>query len=221
MFLSQDTVSVLKNFSDINKSILITPGKKLRTVSVMNNILADADITEEFEQEVGIYDLNQFLSCLSLIPGCELTVNGDSIVISNDKNSINYRCSDPSVIKAPPNKKITLPSEDVQVVLTEGHLETVRKAAAVLQISDASLVGDRENIYLTVSDKRNSGSNSYEIKVGDTDAEFRFNFTVENLKMLGSDYDVTISEKGLARFESHSRPLVYHIALEPDSIYTP
>ena len=219
MYLSQETVSILKNFSTINQSILIKAGKKLRSMSVMKNILSEADIIEEFEKDVAIYDLNQFLNCLTLIPGGEITLDDTSIVVSDGTNSIDYRYSDPSVISAPPEKELKLPSEDVEVVLTEDHLETVKKAAALLQNPDVSLVGDGSTIYLTVRDKKNSGSNSYKIEVGETEVDFQFNLKVENLKLLAGDYDVTISQKNLARFTSHSRPLVYFIALEPDSTY--
>ena len=220
MYLSTETVSLLKNFATINQSILIKAGKKVRSMSVMKNILVEADINEEFGRDVAIYDLNQFLNCLSLIPGAEINLDSNSIVITDGTNSIDYRYSDPSVITAPPDKELKLPSEDVQVVLSEDNLETVKKAAAVLQIPDVSLVGDGEKIFLTVRDKKNSGSNSYRIEVGETDSTFQFNLKVENLKLVPGDYDVTISSKNLAKFESHSRPLVYFIAIEPDSSYT-
>ena len=220
MYLSTETVSLLKNFATINQSILIKAGKKVRSMSVMKNILVEADINEEFGRDVAIYDLNQFLNCLSLIPGAEINLDNNSIVITDGTNSIDYRYSDPSVITAPPDKELKLPSEDVQVVLSEDNLETVKKAAAVLQIPDVSLVGDGEKIFLTVRDKKNSGSNSYRIEVGETDSTFQFNLKVENLKLVPGDYDVTISSKNLAKFESHSRPLVYFIAIEPDSSYT-
>ena len=219
MYLSTETVSLLKNFATINQSILIKAGKKVRSMSVMKNILVEADIDEEFGRDVAIYDLNQFLNCLSLIPGAEINLDSNSIVITDGTNSIDYRYSDPSVITAPPDKELKLPSDDVQVVLSEDNLETVKKAAAVLQIPDVSLVGDGEKIFLTVRDKKNSGSNSYRIEVGETSSTFQFNLKVENLKLVPGDYDVTISAKNLAKFESHSRPLVYFIAIEPDSNY--
>tara|TARA_R110002049_G_scaffold212535_2_gene383700 strand:+ start:242 stop:907 length:666 start_codon:yes stop_codon:yes gene_type:complete len=219
MFLSSDTVSVLKNLSTINQSILIKAGKKLRSMSVMKNILVEADITEEFTRDVAIYDLNQFLNCLSLIPGAEVELGTNSITITDGTNSIDYRYSDPSVITAPPEKELVLPSEDVCVVLTEDNLDTVRKAAAVLQIPDVSLIGDGTTIYLTVRDKKNSGSNSYRIAVGEATVVFQFNLKVENLKLLQGDYDVVISSKNLAQFTSHSRPVTYFIAIEPDSTY--
>ena len=219
MYLSTETVALLKNFSTINQSILIKEGKKIRSMSVMKNILVEAEIDEEFTRDVAIYDLNQFLNCLSLVPGAEINLEENSIVITDGTNSVDYRYSDPSVIAAPPDKELKLPSEDVSVVLTEDHLETVKKAAAVLQIPDVSLVGNGEVIELTVRDKKNSGSNSYRIQVGETDTVFQFNLKVENLKLVPGDYDVTVSSKNLAKFESHSRPLVYFVAIEPDSTY--
>ena len=219
MYLSTETVSLLKNFATINQSILIKAGKKIRSMSVMKNILVEAEIDEEFTRDVAIYDLNQFLNCLSLVPGAEINLEENSIVITDGTNSVDYRYSDPSVIAAPPDKELKLPSEDVSVVLTEDHLDTVKKAAAVLQIPDVSLVGNGEVIELTVRDKKNSGSNSYRIQVGETDTVFQFNLKVENLKLVPGDYDVTVSSKNLAKFESHSRPLVYFVAIEPDSTY--
>lgn len=219
MKLTPDTLALLKNFSAINQSILIRAGKQLRSMSVMKNILVEASITEEFSRDVAIYDLNQFLNCLSLIEGAEVNLEEHAIVITNGTDSIEYRYSDPSVIAAPPEKELKLPSDDVCAVLTEEQLATVKKAAAVLQIPDVSLVGDGERIYLTVRDKKNSGSNSYKIAVGETASTFSFNLKVENLKLLAGDYDVILSQKNLAKFSSHSLPLVYFVALEPDSTF--
>ena len=190
-------------------------------MSVMKNILVKASIQEEFEKVVAIYDLNQFLNCLSLIPGAEIDLNSSSITISNGKTSIDYRYSDPSVITSPPEKELSLPSEDVCVVLTEEHLESVKKAAAVLQIPDVSLIGNGEKIYLTVRDKKNSGSNSYRVEVGETGDVFQFNMKVENLRLINGDYDVVISAKNLAYFTNHGRPVSYYIAMEPDSTFEP
>ena len=220
MKLSQETVALLKNFSSINQSILIRAGKQLRSMSAMKNILVEAEIVEEFSRDVAIYDLNQFLNCLSLVNNADVNLEEHAIVITDGTNSIEYRYSDPSVINAPPEKELKLPSEDVCVVLTEDHLDTVKKAAAVLQIPDVSLIGDGENIYLTVRDKKNSGSNSYRIIVGQSTATFQFNLKVENLKLIAGDYDVVVSEKNLARFENHSRAVVYFVAIEPDSTFT-
>ena len=148
-----------------------------------------------------------------------MNLQENSIEISDGSNTIEYRYSDPSVITAPPDKELTLPSEDVCVVLSEEHLDTVKKAAAVLQIPDVSLIGDGNEIRLTVRDKKNSGSNAYSILVGETDLVFAAHLKTENLKVLPGDYDVIVSSKNLAKFTSHSRPITYFIAIEPDSSF--
>ena len=224
MYLSQDTVQILKNFSTINSNIMIRKGSKIRTWTVSKTILGEASVVEEFPTDVAIYDLNQFLNCLSLIPGAEVQLNEDVVTITDGTNSIDYRCAVPSSISTPPDKSINLPSQDVCVVLTEDNLETVKKAASVLQIPDVSLVGDGERIFLTVRDKSNTGSNSYKIDVGEADAVFQLNLKVENLKLLPGDYDVVIScassDKTIGHFTNHARAVEYYIPFENDSTYT-
>ena len=62
MKLSENTLAILKNFSGINNSILVKSGNKLRTISVAKNILAEAEIIEEFPKNFAIYDLSKFLN---------------------------------------------------------------------------------------------------------------------------------------------------------------
>ena len=64
MKLSENTITILKNFSGINQSILVKKGNKLRTISIAKNILSEAEISENFPRDFAIYDLNQFLNCL-------------------------------------------------------------------------------------------------------------------------------------------------------------
>ena len=84
MKLSESTLLLLKNFKDINQSILFKKGSKLRTMSVMKNILAEATIDEELPKDFGIYDLSQFLNGLELhkphVPNLDFT-NENHVVI--------------------------------------------------------------------------------------------------------------------------------------------
>ena len=117
MKLSDSTLSLLKNFSTINTSILFKQGNKLRTMSVMKNILAEATIAEEFPKDFGIYDLNQFLNGLGLHNNPELDFENDNhVVIKEGKMRSKYFFADPNVIITPPDKPIELPSEDVTSV---------------------------------------------------------------------------------------------------------
>ena len=111
MKLSDKTLSLLKNFSSINQSILFKQGNKLRTISVMKNILAEATITEDIPQDFGIYDLNQFLNGLGLHNSPELDFgNAGHVVIKEGRMRSKYFFADKSVIVTPPDKEINLPS---------------------------------------------------------------------------------------------------------------
>jgi len=220
MKLSDSTLTVLKNFAGINNSILVKEGKKLRTISVAKNILAEANIEEEFPRDVAIYDLNQFLNGLGLHADPDLDFSPESyITIKEGKRRVKYFYADPQVIVAPPEKEITLPSEDVCFQLDSTALDKLLKAAAVYQLPDLSAIGEAGVVKLVVRDKKNDTSNEYAVVVGETDKEFVFNFRVENIKIIPGAYDVVVSSKLLSKFSNTRYDLQYYIALEPDSTF--
>ena len=220
MKLSDNTLSVLKNFSSINQSILFKHGSRLRTISVMKNILAEVTITEELPQDFGIYDLNQFLNGLGLHQSPELDFTNDTyVVIKEGKMRSKYFFADPNVIVTPPDKPLELPSEDVSFELSTDQLDKLLKAAGIYQLPDLSVVGGDGVVKVLVRDKKNDTSNSFAIAVGETDSTFNFNFKVENIKILPGTYDVDVSQKLLSRFTSKNHDLTYYIALEPDSTF--
>ena len=221
MNLSDDTLTILKNFAGINNSILVKKGTQLRTISVAKNILAEAVIGEDFPRDFAIYDLNQFLNGLSLHQDPNLDFSPESyITIKEGKRRVKYFYADPNVIISPPEKEITLPSEDVHFQLETTSLEKLLKAAAVYQLPDLSAVGGNGVVKLVVRDKKNDTSNEYAITVGETDKEFTFNFKVENIKIIPGAYDVIVSSKLLSKFSNTNRfDLKYYIALEPDSTF--
>jgi|TARA_Y100000592_G_scaffold92658_1_gene154691 hypothetical protein len=218
MKLSETTLNLLKNFSSINQSILFKSGTKLRTISVMKNILVEATVTEDFPRDFGIYDLNQFLQGMSLHSSPELDFAEDEFVtIREGKMRSKYFFADPSVIVSPPEKEINLPSEDVSFDLTSQQLEKLKKAASVYQLPDISAIGEAGVVKLVARDKKNGTSNDFSIVVGETDQEFVCNFKEENLKIIPGNYAVTISSKLLSKFENTGLDVVYYVALEPDS----
>ena len=218
MKLTDNTLNILKNFAGINNSILVKQGNKLRTISMAKNILAEADISEEFPRDFAIYDLNQFLNGLSLHQDPDLDFNEDTYLsIKEGKRRVKYFFADPNVITAPPEKDITLPTKDVCFQLDSASLEKLVKAAQVYQLPDLSAIGEAGVIKLVVRDKKNDTSNEYAIVVGETDKEFSFNFKVENIKIIPGAYDVVVSSKLLSKFTNTKYNLTYYIALEPDS----
>ena len=220
MKLSDKTLTLLKNFSTISQSILFKHGSSLRTISVMKNILAEAQIDEEIPKDFGIYDLNQFLNGLALHQKPELDFEDDSyVIIKEGRSRSKYFFADPKVIVTPPDKEITLPDETVSFELSTSQLDKLLKAAAIYQLPDLCVVGGEGVVKVLVRDKKNDTSNDFSIVVGETDSTFSFNFKVENIKIVPGTYNVVVSQKLLSRFTCQNYALKYYIALEPDSTF--
>jgi hypothetical protein len=186
----------------------------------MKNILVEANISEEFDKDFGIYDLNQFLNGLSLHASPELDFTNDEyVLIKEGRMRSKYFFADPSVIVAPPEKEITLPSEDVSFELSSQQLEKLKKASSIYQLPDVSVIGEAGVIKLVARDKKNNTSNDFSIIVGETEDEFTFNFKEENLKIVPGNYDVIVSSKLLSKFTNQNIDVTYYIALEPDSSF--
>ena len=217
MNLSSDTVNVLKNFSDINQNILVKPGNKIQTISTMKNILAEAEVSEKFEDEFAIYDLPEFLRSVELFEKPELKFNGGTNVkISQASQSIKYFFADKSVIVAP-SKGISMPDKHVTFTLKKDDFTKLMKAITGLNLPDVAVKGDGKTIKMIATDKKNKSSNQYSIDVGESDKKFTAYFRTENFKQIVDDYDVAISKAKISHFVNRNKPVQYWIALEPDS----
>jgi len=218
MKLTTETISVLKNFSTINANLMVKSGSSLSTMSAMKNIVAKANVTEEFLSDFAIYDLNEFLSALSLFGKPDLEFNDDFVIITEEgtSKSLKYWFSDPSVVTTP-SKEISMPSTELTFPLSSDTLNEITKAAAVIGVPDMALSGGK----LMVTDKKNSTANAYEtsLDVGDVAAEYKFWFKVENLKIMPGAYDVEVSSKKISHFTNTKLGVQYWIALEPESSY--
>ena len=217
MQLSNDTKDVLKNFSTINQNLLVKSGNVINTMSAMKNIVAKATIPDSFANEFAIYDLNEFLSAMSLFKSPTLDFGDQSVRLNEEGggSSLKYFFSDPSVVTTP-KTEITMPSVDVEFTFTQDTFNAISKASAVLGVLDVVLKGTAGgDIELTVTECKNETSNDFSIKVGDNSPnDFTYFFKVENLKLLGGDYKVQVSSKGISHFSHVNKSVEYFIALE-------
>ena len=219
MKLNDQTVSILKNFSTINQNLVIKEGSEIATMSAMKNIVAKATVEENFPVEFAIYDLNEFLSGLSLFKNPDLDFQENYVLVTESGSkgpTMKYWFSDSSVVTSP-NKEVTMPSSEVKFPLQSNVLSEVQKAAAVIGAPDMVLEDDE----LRVTDKKNDTANSYSTPL-DTEsngASYKFWFKVENLKLLPGCYDVEVSSKRISHFQNKKLPVGYFIALEPESSY--
>ena len=220
MKLSDQTLEVLKNFSDINTNILVKPGSELSTISTMKNILAKATITESFDKQFAVYDLSELLGIVSAIEKPDVDISNEKFMTigsTGSKSKAKYYYSDESVVTSH-QKDVVMPDADVNFQLKDEILSKLLKMAAIMKLPDLSLLGKKgQDVILKVHDKKNS-ANSYEEFVGtEASADFTFNFKIENLKIIPGDYDVAVSSKSISHFKNKVKPIEYWIALEPDS----
>ena len=219
MKLTSKTISILKNFSTINQNLMVKTGNTLSTMSAMKNIVAQAEVTEKFPQEFAIYDLNEFLSALSLFEEPELNFQDQYVTItqSSSRKSLKYWFSDPEVVTTP-SKAISMPSKEVTFKLSSDSLNEIQKAAAVIGAPDMALA----NGMIMVTDKKNDTANAYEddVDVNETEADYKFWFKTENLKLIDGSYDVEVSSKSISHFTNSAVGVEYWIALEPESTYS-
>lgn len=220
MKLSKQTLELLKNFSSINPSIAFKTGNRMKTMSILKNIVGDAIINENFPIDFAINDLNQFQNSISLFNDPELSFNNEKyLTISEGNKTLKYYFGDISLINYP-EKDLALPSIDISFNLNkEGDLLKILKASAIQSLPDLVVTGGEGIIQLIVRDRLNPTTNEYSINVGNTDKSFEFNFKIENLKLYPGSYTVEISRSKISKFVHQDLDLTYWIALEPDVKY--
>lgn len=216
MKLSKETLTLIKNFSDISGNLLIKPGTVLTTMSAQKSVMAKATVKDEFPIEFGIYDLSEFLGAISLFSDPDLEFTEKYVKIHEGQSGIKYYAADAAVLNTP-KRDIKFPEPDIDFVLKAETMAMIQKTSSVLRSSDVAVVGSKGKLSVQVKDKKNVTANSYEVDVGETDKDFKAYIKVEYLKFLPGEYQVSISSKHIARFVNTSIDVTYFVALEADS----
>lgn len=224
MKLSNDTISILKNFAAINTGLVFRQGNTIKTISSNRNILAEANITENIPSDFGIYDLNKFLTILSLHKdGPDLEIEQHNAIISGlgGRSKVSYRFCDPEMINTP-KKAVAMPAAEINFELTETDLEWILRTAAVLGSPNVAVTSDGTQISVLTYDANNDSESTNDIRVGDGNgSKYKMIFKTEAMKMIPGTYDVAISSKGVAHFKNKSKSIQYWIATETGSQFTP
>jgi hypothetical protein len=215
MKLDSRTLQVLKNYSSINPSILFREGNTLTTVTPTKTIFAKANLEQEFPSRFAIYDLNKFLSVLSLFDEPDLQIGDKSVTVQSGRKRVNYVFADPNSIVAPKSDTVNFPEADVSFELTAEVLADVTKALGVLRQPEIAVVGDGDRISLQTTNSKDPTSDVYSVDVGESDKVFTVYFKAENIRLLPDTYQVDIARAGISRFKS--KDLEYYIAVEQNS----
>ena len=216
MKLSEQTVSLLKNFASINQNLQFKSGNKLSTISAQKNILVNAELPEPFPSDFAIYDLNKMLGVMNLFPDPEMDIGDKTMKIGG---KVDYMFADPTMIVSPPEKELTFPEAEIKFTLTNAEFNQTIKAATLLGLPHICVEGKDGKINLVATDVHNSSSDEYRSELGETGMVFNMVFKIENLKLYAGDYDVELTSKGISKFSHTSSNLQYFIATESDSTF--
>ena len=219
MKISSETIGILKNFSGINANLVFKSGKELKTISEAKTIMATASILEDFPQEFGVYDLNEFLSLYNLMDEPNLEFSEKYLTISDGSQKIKYYYSEIEILTQP-SKDINMPECEVVLDLSSEILDKIRKAAAVLGHSELAFTCTGEDVTASVFNEKDATANTFDINLGIANSNtFNYVFSISNLKMLQGDYKVSISSRLISNWSNADNPLDYFIALEKSSSF--
>lgn len=217
MKLSEKTIAILKSFSTINKSIVLKPGNVIKTITPEKTLMAVAQIEDMIPSEACIYDLSRFLSILSLHNDPDVEFHDKYFVISEGKKKTRYVFADLSMVHAPADREVNFPTPDIEVSVEWADLQSVIKAAGVLQFSEIAFVGADGVCHLKAINSGSPTADTFGIELCPTKDTFTTIIKTENLKVLPRDYRVYISAKGISKFETTD--VTYFIGIDSKSTY--
>lgn len=213
MNMHKDTIAVLKNFATIHKCIKINSGNVLTIFNNTFPLFARAELQDVFPKSFSIYDLNQWLSTLSLFEDPEIEFFDKHMTISSGRMSAKYRYSAPSVTADQPSSSPDEQESLFSFDLRKEQLSELLKASSVLGLKEIEF--STNGIRCLNSD--NSGNaidNEYvtaieNLRFDDESVIKPIKVKVEVFKMLQVDYTVNISKK-LVKFSNSEHKLDYY-----------
>ena len=216
MKLSNETITLLKNYSTINPSVLFKQGNTIATISPQRSIFAKASITEDVPRQFAVAELNKFLGVLSMFKDPELNFNDNYVEICSGSKKVRYTYADVSAIITPPEKELKFPEAEVEFELKADDLNAAVKALSVMSLPELAITGDGENVMIQAISSKNSTADNYSQVVTTTDKKFRAILKTENLKLLNKDYKVSVA-KNIVKFEADD--IIYFVAVEANSTF--
>lgn len=216
MKLSEKTLTVLKNFSAINSSLVLQQGKVQKTISPEQTVLVEARLEDDFPEQFGIYDLSQFLGNVNMLKNPDMTFNDKFLTMDDGEMQLSYYACSPSLIKSPPvGKDLVLKKIDVAFDVSETTLTKILNLARLNNLSNISVVGKNGELRLQSHEKSNDTSNFVSTRLDAYNGDdFTVSFKTENLRMIPGSYHVEIMIDGFSKWVSANGDLTYFIAVE-------
>jgi hypothetical protein len=220
MKISQETQTILKNFTQINKGIVFHPGNKL--YSRRESLIADATVPEEFEREVGIFDLNQFLSIIGLYNDPVLDFGEAYLRIAEADGSAEtkYGYAPPGVVSGGtiPKKKLQeIPDNVIDFTITEEQWNKLQKALTILSKPEVKIVSDGSVVRIETSDHTKKDTNSFSLVLSADPHGISCNmvYNRDDMPLLKGSYQGIVTPRFTLFKNTSGFDLSYFVGIEP------
>jgi hypothetical protein len=225
--IPEKTVAVIKNFSQLNPSIVIS-SDKVEVISTNKSAIGRYIFEEPlpFEEQIGLFDTPEFLSILGIYKSPDVTTSEKYLTVSEGTSKVRYFTTaanllpkvliqnkfDASDIK----KRLDTVGCELEFVLPAEKLNMFLKMSQLLRAEWIFFESVDDTIRITVGDELESSNNTWEllittdIKANTLTTPIKLN--VSDLRLVPSDYDVKISTKGMSGWTSASG-IEYYIGI--------
>lgn len=208
MKLSDRTVSILKNVSSVNNTLVVKSGNVIKH-KPLEGIMpyVKATVAETFPVDFQIYNLQQLLALLNQFDEPDIEFFDDHLEIKDEaghEGNVTYASMDSLKDPIDYKRNIKMPSVEQSFKLSSNDLQSVFKAAKMLQQPQIAFIGDGKKLRLSTYDMHVRSADSFKFIVGETDRKFTMALDVTLINMLAGDYQVDLSFRGVARFMSEA-----------------
>lgn len=221
MKLSNTTLTILKNYAEINSNLIINPGNVLKTIHTPPTIYATAQIEEVFDKVFGIYDLKEFLATLAMFKNPDLTFNENCVdIIDLDDPNIRtkYWSADTKILTPLPTLK-AFPDPIATFTISNLSFKRIQKATATLKCPDVVLKGEKGGaVQAIVCDlgTNTKNKNSFTVKLSDSyeGESFDVHLKQEKLMIIDGDYHCSVIAGKLIKLNHTEKNIEYVVTLD-------
>lgn len=224
--ISKETIKVLKNFANINKTIDINPSEEgdnftlLRTSTHEHNVFGYAKVAEQFPVRAPIYDLSLLLNVLSQFEDPSIEFGDVNLTIRDASSSSVFWYAPEDLVKTTPELAVIknkIPTMHVEFDFPEVAYNKMMSMANTLGLNHVIIACRDGIINLVVTDKKNPQAPKFELKVAEyTGEDLEFFFDITTFKILPGDYTFALSKDGISHLKSKTVDgLEYFLATEP------
>lgn len=221
MKLSKETIEILKNISSINDNFYWSSGNTITTLAIAENIFVQATVKETLDNPIWIYSLSDLLNVMSISDNPDLTVLPNELNIRWGNSTARYGFIEEDMIKVAvksATKKIKFPESEINFEFDINRSSGLLKATSILKTPYLSIFSEDGKICIKTYDKDNVNTNSYQVDTGhETKHNFNMILDIKNLLLLNGVYNVSVSSRGISRWEHTTTDIVYYITVDDSS----